>query len=385
MASIPVIPSIPVNLSSFVQITKASLPLLNLVQGQTLTITVQQKLPGNQYLMAIKDVSITATSDIPLKEGDKLQVKVQSIQPQIILSLTDTQKQSMDARVNERLVQWRLNPDSLPQLLTKSTEFSQNLRSVPLSPGFFEKDIDVLTKLLNNIVFSAKSRTNPLFVKDFVAHTGLMLEKELATLASQKASGSIPVLTDNLKASLLKLAEVLDVTPKETTKLDAAVTAKLLNLASFTSDALKTVEARQAVNVVYQQNENGLYLQIPLALGEAFRQADIFITPDDKNAEGAKKFASCAVRIFLDMDYLGELSIEAGIREGRIRCIIQCENEEVRNLIAAASGKLRETLGMVGYSVEQIDCLKTSDLAQKRAEFIRQQILGSTDLVNSFA
>lgn len=359
-------------------------PALQLSQGQTLSVTVQEKLPGNQYLMAVKDVVIAATSDIPLKEGDRLQVKVQSLQPQIILNVTDARKQSTDAKIHERLVQWRLNTDALPQILIKKDEVVQNLKTIPLPSGFSEKDMDVLVNLLRNIVLSAKTRMNPSFVKDFVSQSGLMLEKDLAALVSSKPSESVPLPQHNLKTVLLKLSEALSQVAQDTKKLDPAIAAKVTELVSFTNDTLKTVEARQAVNVVYQQNENGLYLQIPLALGETFRQADIFITPDDKKAQGPDRFASCAIRLFLDMDYLGELSIEAALREGRFRCVIQCEREDVRKLVEEASGQLRDALTGIGYHVDQVDCLKSTDLKRKRTDFIDQRILGSAELVNSF-
>ena len=336
--------------------------------------------------MAMKEVPIMAKSDISLNVGDKLQVKVQSVQPQIILNVIDAQKQSADAKVLERLLQWRVNPDSLTQLLSKVDEFSANLKAVDLTQAMSQKKIDVLMKLFNNIVFSSQTKTNPLFVKDFVSQIGLLLESDLSKMASLSAKdGRIPVLAENLKASLLNLSAVLTETLKDLTKLDTQITAKLMSLSSFTSEALKTIEARQVVNVVYQQNESGLYLQIPLTMGETLRQADIFITPDDKNAAGAKKYSSCSVVIFLDLDYLGEINIDASVREGRIRCLIKCESEEVKLLLAASADLLKEALGNIGYGVEQIDCLKVSELKLKKTEYIEQQLLGSMDLVNQFA
>ncbi len=372
-------------LSSFDNIKTQSKTEIALSPGQTLTVTVQEKLPGNQYQIAVRNTTITATSDIPLKEGEKLQVKVQSLQPQIILTVTDASKQALEAKVNEKLIQWRINPESMAQVIEKSSEFAQNLKSVSLPSGFSGKDAEVLLKILNNIVFSPKTKSNPLFVKDFITKTGLMLERDLSSLTMRKFGENPAAPADNLKASLLKLSDALSLALQDTTKFDDVTVQKLLNLTSFTSDALKTVETGQTVNVVYQQNENGLYLQIPLSLGEMYRQADIFIRPDDKNASDSKKYSSCSVSIFLDLDYLGEMAIEAGVREGRIHCIIKCEKEETRELLDASSQMLRDALTAIGYGVDRVECMKTSDLAAQKAEFIGQQILGTTDLVNSYA
>lgn len=470
-------------------------PDLQLASGQILTVRVQEKLPGNRYQLAIRDFTITATSDIPLREGEKLQVKVRSLQPQIILNVMDAQKQMTDARINEKLVQWRVYPDSMAQLIAGLAEFSENLKSVALPSGFSKQDADILTGLLKNIVFSKDTLKNPLFVKDFVAQTGMMLEnhlalraeqkmpegvfvssdalktsltqlseaigralketvkpdsaataglqdlasltddilknlpsgfskkdadalvkllnhlasfpktktipppvrdlvaqtgviaeKDLAALAGRKPGAGVFVpADDNIKASLLKLSEALSRTLQNAVKPDAPTTAALQNISLFTAEALKTVETGQVVNVVYQQNENGLYLQIPLALGDTYRQADIFIRPDDKNAPPSEKYSSCSVNIFLNLDYLGEMAIDVGIHQGRIRCIIKCENSETRELLDASSRKLQEALTAIGYGVGHIECVKTSDLAGKKAEFIASQIPEATDLVNSFA
>ena len=384
-----------VNTGSLIQVSTKVIPAsgnlrasneqpLQLAQGQTLSISVQEKLSGNQYQVRIKDVALTVTSEIPLKEGDKLQVKVQSLEPRVILNVTDLQKQVPDVKINEKLVQWRINPDLLIQILPKTNAVVQNLQSVNLPAGFSAKDVEVLSTLMRNIVFSDKTINNPSFIKDFVSQTGLMMEKDLAAIASNRSSANIASTQDNLKTTLLKLQDVLGQVLQDTRKLDPAVTAKLMDAASFTSDALKTVEARQAVNLVYQQNENGLYLQIPLATADQLRQADIFITPDDKKAQGAKRFTSCSVRIFLDLDYLGEISVEASLREGRIRCLIHCESEDVRKVVEDASGQLRDALAGIGYQVDHLDCLEANGLKSKRMDFIEQQILGSTDLVNSF-
>lgn len=384
MSVIPVIPNTPIKLSAIAEIARANLPLSNLIPGETLTVSVVDKLAPNQYLMAVKDGSMKATSDIPLNVGEKLQVKVQSVQPQIILNVIDTQKQGTDVKLSEKLLQWRFNPDSLTQLLSKVNEFSANLKSGSL-PGLSTKDADGLLKLFSSLVFSSQTKKNPLFVKEFVSKLGLLLESDLNRIASHPVKGgSNPVLADNLKASLLKLSETITQALKDVPKLDTQVAARLMNLSSFASEAIQTIEARQAVNVIYQQNESGLYLQIPLALGEALSQADIFITPDDKNTAGAKKYSSCSIVIFLDLDYLGQISIDASLREGRIRCVIKCENEEITQLVSASSQKLKEALGAMGYGVEQIDCLQVSELGLKRAEYVEQQLLGSTQLVNHF-
>jgi len=386
MAVVPVLPNAPTKTNSVLEVSRVHPAPLNVMPGETLTVTVTEKLTANRYLLAVKETVITATSDVPLSVGEKLQVKVQSLHPQILLNMLDAQKQSTDVKVNERLLQWRMNPDSLVQLLGRVAEVAADLKSGDVLPILTSKKIDNLIKLFNNIVFSSATKTNPLFVKNFASQLGLQLESDLARMAvlSTKDGGAV-LPADNLKASLLSLSAALTEALTDPAVLDATTITKLAKLSSFAADALKAIEARQVVNVVYQRNESGLYLQIPLAQGEMLRSADIFIRPDNKNAKGTQKFSSCSVIIFLDLDYLGQVSIDASVREGHIRCVIKCENETVKDLFAASADQLKEALGGLGYGVEPIECLKVSDIAGRKAEYREQELLGFADLINHFA
>lgn len=476
-----------------VQKAKGKWPI-ELVSGQNVTITVLEKGPGNQHQFAIRDFMFAATSDIPLQVGQKLQVKVQSLEPQVILTVTDPQRQAAHAKVNERLVQWRIYPDAMAQMIAKSAEFTENIKSLEFPLGVSQQDIDHLKGLLNKIVYSSNTLKNQMFIRDFVAQTGMMLERGLALqaglettdpmiapsdhvrqslskiletvystlrsstkldiettakfkefaiyaenvlrdlplaitkkdtetliqylghLASFAKAKNIPPslrnmvmqarmdieknwihfegkknalgvfdVTNNVKASLLKLSEALQQSLQIPEKQSAWDSLKLQNLSLFVTDALRTIESSQAVNVVYQQNENGLCLQIPIVLGNAYRQADIFIAPGAENAKTQTGYSSCSVKIFLNLDYLGEMYIDVGIHQGNIRCIIKCESLKTKEILEKSSQELEAALIAVGYGVRRIECVEAKNLADEKAEFIASHILGDADLVNSYA
>jgi len=58
MAVLPLNSNIPVTIKTIAEFVKTSLSLPNLVPGETLTVSVIEKQSSNQYLMAMKDVSI---------------------------------------------------------------------------------------------------------------------------------------------------------------------------------------------------------------------------------------------------------------------------------------------------------------------------------------
>ncbi len=259
--------------------------------GETLEVTVLEKLAGNKYLLAIKNMSVPASSEIPLNIGQKIQVKVNSVQPQIILNFAGDQRTSAEPKISEKLLYWRTNQDSLLQVIGKFSEIVKDIQNGNLPLNFFKNEIEKLIKLFNDITFSDSTKENKLFLKDFISNTGLLLENNLGKLVDEgtEVFNSRP-FDDNVKSLLLKLSAGIQELLKDSTELDSSVKTKLMNIAGFTVEAIKTIEARQALNIVFQESDKGLVLQVPLAMPNGLRQADIFIRPEDKNNQGGKEF-----------------------------------------------------------------------------------------------
>ncbi len=385
MSPAPISPAnnIPAN---NIEISHSNVSLKGVVLGETLQTIVVEKLAGNKYMMALKNLQIPATSNIPLNVGEKLVVRVDSLQPQIILNIVGNKNQNGDAQINEKLRQWRANPESLLQVIDKVAGLAKLLQTDYLPPAFSKSDVEKLIKLFDNITFSSRTGNNPLFLKEFVSKMGLMLENSLRQLVSDPAKGRMEKpLEDNLKALLLKLSSAAGDALRENSKLDMEITAKLANILAFTDEALKTIEVKQVLNSVFQDSDNGLVLQVPVALADGFRLADIFITPEGNNGLGKTKFSSCCVTIFLDLDILGKISVKAGVREGGFNCIIKCERMDVRDLVNDNLDELKRSLAGTGYRLGYIDCLQEDGLMDEREEFIAGQSFAAAELVNFFA
>lgn len=385
MSTAPVSPNIQPVTKNTLEILRTAASLAGISIGETLSATILEKLSANKYLLALKNLQIPATSAIPLSAGEKLIVKVSSLQPQIVLNIMDGKVQAGDIKVNEKLLQWRSNPESLLQVIGKVAQFTELLRSVDMQQRISPGEIEKLIKLFESIIFSSKTKNNPLFLKDFVAKTGLLLESTLRQIVAEARKGFVDKpMEDNLKTLLLKLSSSIQEVLKDTSKLDSSIMAKLVNLASFSNEALQSIEAKQILNTVFQESDNGLVLQVPIALGDGFRLADIFIRPEDKKREGKEKFSSCSVVVFLDMDFLGKLAINASIREGNFSCLIKCEEEEIKTLINNELDKLKSALCAIGYRVDYIDCMQDAGLTQVREEFLREQSFFAAGLLNFF-
>ena len=386
MSPNPLSPAAPSLAMINLKISQINASLGLVAVGETLEVTVLEKNAGNKYLLAMKNMSIPASSEIPLNVGEKIQVKVGSVEPQIILNFAGNQKISTEPKINEKLLYGRTNPDSLLQMLSKFGEFVKDIQSGNLPLKFSKSEIDKLIKLFDAIIFSHNTKGNNLFLKDFINNTGLLLENKLSQLVAEGTKGNISkTFDDNIKSLLLKLSTQAQELLKDSTKLDPQIIAKLMKMDGFTTEAIKTIEARQALNIVFQESDNGVALQVPMSLADGLRQADIFIRPDDKNNQGEKKFSSCSVMIFLDLDILGKISVNASVREGSFRTLIKCEREDIKDIVASELGKLESVLSGIGYRVDYIDCLQEDGLAKEREEYFEKQSFSAMDLVNHFA
>jgi hypothetical protein len=347
--------------------------------------TILEKSAGGKYLLALKNLCIPATSELPLKAGETLIVKVNSLQPQIVLNIVDGPKQSGEAIVSEQLRQWLANPDSLLRVINKVAEFTKLIQTNDLPLSVSPKDIDKLIKLFENIIFSSRTVKNSLFLPEFISRTGLFLESTLKQLVSEAAKGMlVKPLEDNLKTLLLKLSAAAGDALREDSSADSPITAKLISISAFADEALQSLETRQVLNSVYQDSNNGLALQIPLALGGGFRLADIFISREKKDGQEKKEFLSGSVAIFLDFDLLGRIMINVGVREGSFSCIFKCAKEDVRDLIAGGLDELKGAIAAAGYRVDYIDCIQEEDLVRRREDYLASQSFSVIDLVNFF-
>ena len=386
MSFVPTISSINNINNNGLEPRSSQTPLEGVVLGETLEATVLGKLAGNKYTVALKNGHIPATSNSPLNIGEKLTVKVNSLHPQIVLNVIGSNSSSGNAAVHENLLQWRANPEALVQVAGKFAGIARLLKNIDLSETFLEGDVKKLIKLFDDIILSRQTKANRLFLKDFTSRTGLLPESSLKqTVKDSSPKGISKPFDDNLKALLLKLTAAANDILRGDPQPDLELKLKLNNIMAFAGEALKAIEVSQVINSVFQESDNGLVLQIPVALADGFRLADIFITPDGKDEQGKKNFLSCSVALFLDLDILGKIAANANFRAGSINCVIRCEREEIRNLIADNLDELKNALTQTGYRVGYIDCVQEEGLTEARKEFLARQSFFVDQLVNFFA
>lgn len=359
----------------------ATPPILSV--GEALIAEVSEKLGSGKFLITLKNVAVSADSAIPLRSGARLMVKVEQTQPRIVLSIIEHEAPET-VIINNYLKMQRTNPDSLINLIKGAGELFASKNIEELSRHIAGKDMHQLLGLIDKMIFSPKNLQDPLFLKDFISCLGLLWESDLKK-AFKESSGETSFLNsrDNLKSLLMKLLFDLRGVKEETAMQDSATGSLLRRLAEFADASVKSIEMQQVINVL-AQDKGSYMLQIPFLSPEGIRRGDIFIEFEREKAEKDGSDIPYAIVIFLNMDALGDMMIEAKIRGEKIGCVIKCDNNEVRDFLSVSVEKLGKKLLSLGYTIDRLSCITEENLPQMKYEYLKDQDIYSRDVVDFF-
>jgi hypothetical protein len=380
-------------------------------KGEILDAVVEEKLPEQKVVLALKEQRIIADSEIPLKEGEKIAVKVDQIQPKVVLRIL-TQEQAESARLKETvslkepLLLHRSNPNALKEVIAEAGKVLTPQLQVELSRSGVKTDVEALLKRFEVLVFTKASATEPDFVKNYVAKLGLTLENSLLTLIKEQGkeqvkelikeqikdpqtrlpvnknapeaipardAGPIKEATDNIKGQLLKLSYEIDQILAKGDIKDTEVLKQLTRLSDFANRAVKTVEAQQVVNVVLQESDSRFVLQIPIQFQVGMRMAEVYVETERDSGRTDADGRSYRVVFFLDMDAIGSIMVDASIRSKKISCIVKCETEPVRRFAAEHLASLEERLAAQGYEIDYLSCSLEASIADERHQYVSTQ------------
>jgi hypothetical protein len=368
-------------------------------KGEVIDALVGEKLDGQKFVLVMKNQRITADSEIPLAEGEKIAVKVDQIQPKVVLRVL-SQDQAEAGRLKEMqplkeyLLLHRSNPDALKTVITESREVLTPQMWDDLSRNLNKEDLKVLLKSFQEIVFTQSSASEPDFVKEYITKLGLALENNLMKIVKEQVkenragmpvskgeteaaapddAGRAKAAADNLKGQLMRLSDDIERLFEKGAVKDEKVLQQLNRLGDFAGRAVKSLESQQVVNVLLQESDNRFMLQIPFQLQGGIRMAEVYIEKDrdaEKKDPGGRAYR---VVFFLDMDAIGSVMVDANIREKRINCTMKCETEPVRAFAAAQLPVLEHSLAAQGYKIDFLSCSLEKSIAEEKHQYISGQ------------
>jgi|GEM_PF-494396 len=348
--------------------------------GEILSVLITGHQPGSKVRLQIGDASVIADSPAPLQVGDKLTVRVEQLQPALVLRIIG-QPDEESLIMNASMKLYRSNPDAFKEALTGLREiFNGNMlegTALRLNP----KDLLVLSSLLDKIVLSKTQMENPQFLKDFVASLGLSVERDLLKALSDPTLLNAGKGAPTLKELLLRLSSELQGIDAKGYFYSTDTTQPLSGLSRWVDQALKVIESLQIVNVLAQDQDQLFAFQVPFQCADGIRMQDVFIQTD-RDGKGSADGKHYKVVLFIDMDALGEMAVEAGIQEGMFRCTLKCHDRKTADFITQSLPELQDRLERLGYRAPNVQCTLDRDLRSWKRDLLQEYRLFSQNTIN---
>jgi len=89
--------------------------------------------------------------------------------------------------------------------------------------------------------------------------------------------------------------------------------------------------------------------------------------------------------IFLDLDQMGEITLDARFQGKKIDCVFRCQNEDVSYFVGNYLEELKEKLEGAGYDVGGLQCLVDENANVTKQEYLSRQPFNNRFALNLFA
>lgn len=351
----------------------------SLVLGESLNALVLSSSIERKALLQIKNSTVLADTPFPLQNRETLTVRVDQLYPTIVLRII-TRDDAEISKIHEFLKLYRSNPGALKDMIGSVNDLlrGDNLRE--LGNYLSKKDILNFFRILNQIIVSKDNMKNPLFLKESIVALGLTDERRLMKALSDPA-----ILKDNkisltLKQILMKLSSKLSPIQIASDHTDLDI-QKIGQFSSIADHAATVIETLQIVNIMAQEQDGLFVLRIPFQFPDGIRTQDIFIEADlemNKQYNGIQ----CRIVLFLDMDALGELAVDAGLKDGILRCTIKCPDQNVCEFMQPLLLELREALSGMDYSTGSVECVLEQDIQSWKNDFLHDHNLFTQSVID---
>jgi len=357
-------------------------------RGDMFRALVVQKLNSNEILLSTNGTTILAETNLSLKVGDTLQLKVAETHPQIILSPA-LSSDGEEIYLKSNLAMFRSFPQGMLNVVKDGLElFQGNLQTI--FPFIEKGDMNSIHSMINALIFSEKSLDNPLFLKQFIINIGYVLEHSLrksSEYSTEKEGDLGNASRNNLKSLLTHLSTRLHLLMSDSA--DSDIDPQLLNslnkLANYADSSLETIYNHHVVNVIGQEEEQGYYFQIPIKLADDLRMADLFINVKDRNAKKNKKNDQFQFVLFLNMDALGDIMVDIKYDQKKIQGTFKCSRVESFDFLQEFLVILNDRLNVSGYGPSYLNVYRSSNLDEEKSDFMKDKIIFSKEIINCFA
>ncbi len=324
--------------------------VLNLKIGQILSGEVVNTIDSNNAIVRFNEFEVLANTTKELTNGETLTVKVESLNPQVIMRLIEA--------------------DSLPE-----DKLLSILKRLPIQKADFGKSIENLIKTISNTISDSDFESEPLLkfkealfnfpiklsddikpedIKKIIKDSGIFYEdKILKLLETGLSKESIKELNNDIKNKLMLF--IKDSIPtNDNLKINKELEKGLKNLIS-------NIETHQSVNILAQSDskinpeQKNFIFQIPYIIQNEFKTINFYLK-NKKQGKGEEKLKEEYSLVFiLDMINTGMLRINVNIKDKNVYCHINTEKEKVASFFKQFAPDLTKQLSSIGLNAT-VEC-----------------------------
>ncbi|HPX55137.1 MAG TPA: flagellar hook-length control protein FliK [Syntrophales bacterium] len=355
--------------------------------GDRLDAQVTRKLGEGKILVLLKGTQVEADTKIPLQVGQKIQVQVESLEPQVLLRLVADDAAGERGKITGYLKAFRSDPQAFADLFEAAADLFKPDHLKTLSNGLLRSQARSLGQMIRTLIFSSETLENPLFIRDFVFRSGFLLERALDRHLKEGAPAETKAQpgADNLKSALIRFGAEVRQWLGSRPDIPAEEFKTLIRLAEYADRSVHSLETQQILNVLSRDQENRFMVQIPFAFSQNLAMQDIFIEFGGNPAEENEKGSPFRIVFFLNFDALGEMMIDVVIRDQELAADLSCQNVDVMTLVSSSLEKLKENLDSLGFRVVRMACDVRDDIGPTRNDYVRNSSWYEGDVINFFA
>lgn len=324
--------------------------------GQVLNALVVDRMPSGNVLLNVGGREFVTPLDLPVQAGSRLQLEVQQVQPQVTLKVLTSAREGTPSQLTQPTTQV-----SQQSLLSSSTAFSVDAKPSPLSSLLVALATPSAQPALRALISQAPalaSLISALFSQSLqatalsggaiaaaVGRSGLFNEANLAMDRSGRASSSS-------KTQLAQLQKLIGELP--TTNLNAEARASLSTLSDLTNAALANLTQQQLISMPQDTGSQRWCFGIPLAYEGSLVDLDMVIERDEKNGESSSAEALWRVDLSLSLPEIGPIRVLVTMRGREVSVIFNSDSSQVRGLVDASFGQLKERMILNDFRVTSI-------------------------------
>jgi len=229
-----------------------------------------------------------------------------------------------------------------------------------------KKMLEEVLSCLSSITFNEDKVGDSNKVRQFIENSGLTYESKLKQSLLQK--GRLPehlekTVEKDFKGLLLRISQKLEDAAERLGKGgDVILKGKMGDLLKAVNSSIKRIEFHQLVNYLTTKNDEQLVFQVPFALPEGIKTAELYIRYGGQKGKKKKgREDDFHIVFLLNLKGLGDLRIDARLFKKKISCKIQVKNGKTADFVKSHLAELSRQLESLDYKVEKIECIASSN------------------------